>query len=104
SVVAGTDLALSVRVTNLAGHKFPTGYPEGRHAWVSLAAGEDADGNGSLSASEIQFESAAYDAATGKLAGDPQAKVYEVHLGVFDFDGDGQCDTVDGTDNPIFHF
>src|SRR5436190_13251173 len=31
---AGTDVAVSVRVTNLGGHKFPTGYPEGRRAWI----------------------------------------------------------------------
>jgi hypothetical protein len=36
----GERVTLSIRVTNLAGHKLPTGYPEGRRAWVVLKSAE----------------------------------------------------------------
>jgi hypothetical protein len=105
SVLAGDPLLLDVRVTNLAGHKFPTGYPEGRRAWIQIFAGEDANASGSLSPAEITFASGAYDAATGVLTHDPQIVTYEAKLGVFDFNGDGACDTVDdATGREMFHF
>lgn len=105
SVMAGRALPVVVRVTNLAGHKFPTGYPEGRRAWVQVAAGVDADADGVLSASEAQFTSGAYDAASGVLAKDAQLKLYEAKLGVFDHNGTGTCDDVDArTGGPMFHF
>lgn len=105
SVTAGEVLAVSARVTNLAGHKFPTGYPEGRRAWVSLTVGEDRDLDGAIDPGEIVFESAAYDAATGVLTEDPQAKIYEAKLGVFDFNGTGECDLVDDrSGRKMFHF
>jgi len=105
SVQAGGTLDVSIRVTNLAGHKFPTGYPEGRRAFVNVVAGEDLDNDGSLAPSEITFESCAYDSATGDLTVDPQAKIYEAQFGVWDFNGDGQCDTVDDSvSRPMFHF
>jgi hypothetical protein len=42
---AGTTSPLSIRVTNTgAGHNFPTGFPEGRNAWVALRAFDLATG------------------------------------------------------------
>ncbi len=105
SADAGTSFAITARVTNLAGHKFPTGYPEGRRAWVNVIAGEDVDGDGALARSEVQWESASYDRATGVLVADAQAKVYEAKLGVFNHAGTGQCDLVDSaTGKKMFHF
>src|SRR4030095_9084851 len=40
----GTDL--HVTVTNLTGHKLPTGYPEGRRMWLQVKF-KDKDGQGS---------------------------------------------------------
>lgn len=65
---------LVVRVTNQTGHKLPTGYPEGRRIWVNARFFD--------AGSTLIAESAAYDAGTGVLAHDPQAKVYEVHPGI----------------------
>jgi len=39
SASAGTDAALSITVTNSGtGHNFPSGFPEGRNAWVAVRA------------------------------------------------------------------
>jgi hypothetical protein len=62
----------TVRVINHAGHKLPTGYPEGRRMWLHVQA-FDADG-------QLVYESGAYDATTGEIAGDSQ--VYEVKQGI----------------------
>jgi hypothetical protein len=103
--VSGETFEAVVRVTNLAGHKFPTGYPEGRRAWVHAAAGEDADGDTALDPSEVTFESNAYDAATGHLDADPGGKVYELKIGVWDWNGTGACDLVDDVSGrKMFHF
>ncbi len=92
----GGALAAGVRITNLTGHKLPTGYPEGRRMWLQLTA---RDGN-----SEVVFESGAYDAATGELTEDTQAKIYHVEPGIWDLNGTGECDVEDGGGNPLFHF
>jgi hypothetical protein len=64
----------TVRVTNHAGHKLPTGYPEGRRMWLNLRA-FDTDSN-------LIYESGAYDAATGQLQQSPDTKIYEVKQGI----------------------
>jgi hypothetical protein len=64
----------SVTVTNRTGHKLPTGYPEGRRMWLNVVA-RDADG-------DIVYESGAYDPATGVLTEDPDAMIYDIHLGI----------------------
>ena len=82
-----------VRVTNLAGHKLPTGYSEGRRMWLHVVA-RDAMGN-------QVFESGAWSASTGVLASDPQLKVYETLQG--EWDGTS-CRTTDGMGRKQFHF
>jgi MYXO-CTERM domain-containing protein len=65
----GGTVDLAVRVTNLAGHKFPTGYADGRRAWLEIAV-VDASG-----AADVQ--SGAYDTTTGELGDDAQLRLYE---------------------------
>jgi hypothetical protein len=65
---------VDVRVTNETAHKLPSGYPEGRRIWLHVEA---VDGAG-----ETVFESGHYDAATGELTHDEQAKIYEIHAGL----------------------
>jgi len=71
---SGTQKAATVRVTNEAGHKLPTGYPEGRLMWLNVQA-YDADG-------ALVYESGAYDWATGQLTRDEDVKVYEIKQGI----------------------
>lgn len=72
--VEGDSLAVEVRVTNLSGHKLPTGYPEGRRMWVELVA---------LDALGMPFfVSGDYDDATATLNPDPQLHTYEADHGV----------------------
>lgn len=60
---------LRVKVTNKAGHKLPTGYPEGRRMWINVKF-LDAGAN-------LLAESGAYDFDTAELLDDAQIKVYE---------------------------
>ncbi|MGD9047400.1 MAG: PQQ-dependent sugar dehydrogenase [Anaerolineae bacterium] len=71
---SGTVKIATVRVTNHAGHKLPTGYPEGRQMWLNLKA---FDGNDNLI-----HESGAYDPSTGQLQRTPDTQVYEVKQGI----------------------
>jgi uncharacterized repeat protein (TIGR01451 family) len=64
----------TVRVTNQAGHKFPTGYPEGRQAWINLKAYD--------SAGILVYESGAYNLSVGQLVRDADIKVYEAKQGI----------------------
>jgi MYXO-CTERM domain-containing protein len=66
---AGGNVTATVRITNLAGHKLPTGYADGRRAWIEIAV---VDGAG---AADVQ--SGAYDTATGVLTEDAQLRLYE---------------------------
>ena len=86
--------SVTVQVTNVSGHKLPTGYAEGRRAWVNLQL---RDANGVLI-----FESGAYDAASATLTVDAQAKVYEVRHGIWDA-GSSTCATSAGGKEQ-FHF
>jgi hypothetical protein len=70
--VTGTTLALDLAVTNLAGHKFPTGYPS-RRAWLHVAV---RDGQGA-----VVFESGRL-ADTGRIDGndsDADGATFEPH-------------------------
>ncbi len=77
TVTASRDsvgVAATVRVTNLTGHKLPTGYPEGRRMWIELI-GQDSAGN-------TLFWSGRY--TDGNLIRDADIKVYEVIRGLTD--------------------
>jgi len=63
------EVELAVRVTNLAGHKLPTGYADGRRVWLEIAV---IDGAGNVS-----VQSGAYDPVTAHLEDDPQLRKYE---------------------------
>jgi len=69
--INGRELAFSVDVSNLTGHKFPTGYPS-RRAWLHVTV---------RSGSTVVFESGAVD-ATGAIRGndgDVDSHRYEPH-------------------------
>lgn len=90
------SLAVQVKVTNLSGHKLPSGYSEGRRMWLNLQVRD--------AANALVFESAAYDDTSAMLAQDPQARVYEVLQGIYNHNGTNACDVVDGEGNAMFHF
>lgn len=92
----GDALSVEVKVTNLTGHKLPTGYPEGRRMWINVQAH---DGDGALI-----WESGAYDASTGDLTEDAQIKIYRSEPGIYNANGTGECDAVDGDGKHTFHF
>jgi hypothetical protein len=93
---AAGSLDLGIKVTNLTGHKLPTGYSEGRRMWLNVQVH---DANGAL-----VFESAAYDSTTAALTVDAQARVYETFQGIWNHNGSGTCDAVDASGDPMFHF
>ncbi|MBI1850511.1 MAG: hypothetical protein HYR85_09225 [Planctomycetes bacterium] len=86
------ELVAGVRVTNLTGHKLPTGYPEGRRMWLHVQA-LDTQGN-------VIAESGAYDGSTGTLTLDPQIKVYEAMQGL----SAAQALATGLPEGPSFHF
>ncbi len=92
--VAGS-ISVRVRVTNLSGHKLPTGYAEGRRMWLNVKA--------LTPANAVVAESAAYDATTAVLTMDAQAKVYETLQGIWTPGSPGQCVTEVGGKKK-FHF
>jgi len=87
-----TGRTLRVTVTNQTGHKLPTGYPEGRRIWLNVRF-YDAGG-------QLIGESGAYDAATGTLVQDPEARVYECKPGLDEL----TAPLVGTTPGPSFHF
>ncbi len=95
-VAPGEMLGVAVRVTNLTGHKLPTGYTEGRRVWLNVQA-RDAEGN-------LFWESGAYDSATGVLTEDDQVKIYQAKPGIWNSNGTMECDTTDAMGRPEFHF
>ncbi len=70
---SGTQKVATVRVINEAGHKLPTGYPEGRQMWINLKAYDAAD--------NVVYESGGYDPDTGQLDR-ADTKVYEAKQGI----------------------
>ncbi len=72
SAKPGEELRFGVRLTNLTGHKLPTGYPEGRRAWLEVTVTDDAGAS--------LLHSGAYDLATATRADDPQLRTYEVRM------------------------
>jgi MYXO-CTERM domain-containing protein len=73
SAMMDGNVSATVRVTNLTGHKLPTGYPEGRRMWLSV---EIVDETGAVTGG-----SGLYDEETGTLAMDAQIRTYEIKLG-----------------------
>jgi len=65
---------INVRVTNETGHKLPSGYPEGRRAWLNIRAFDAGD--------VVVYESGAYDGDTGILSHDDDAKIYHIEPGI----------------------
>jgi hypothetical protein len=89
------DCKLRARVTNQTGHKLPTGYPEGRRIWVNVKFFD--------SGNQLISESGAYNATTGVLSHDSEAKIYEVHPGI----GENIADPAPGVGlpaGPSLHF
>lgn len=64
---------LLVRITNLTGHKLPTGFAEGRRIWLEVRA----FGPGG----SLRWSSGVYDHASGSLQDSPAPVVFEAHLG-----------------------
>lgn len=91
----GNQATVAVKVTNLTGHKLPTGYPEGRRMWLHLRV-EDAN-------QQLVFESGAYDPATAILTEDPQIKIYEALQGIWNTNSQ-TCDITDAQNRKMFHF
>ncbi|VAW44315.1 hypothetical protein MNBD_GAMMA02-1211 [hydrothermal vent metagenome] len=89
------QLDLAVKVTNLAAHKLPTGYAEGRRMWIHVAV-QNATG-------KVFWESGAYDVSTAILTEDSQLKVYESLQGIWNTD-DATCEVTDDNDDKMFHF
>jgi len=82
--LSANTLTARVKVTNLSGHKLPSGFIEGRRIWINTVA---RDSNGVL-----LWESGAYAPSTGVLTNDAQLKVYESIQGVWErFGQHGQC-------------
>ncbi len=72
-VVPGATVELTVSVANLTGHKLPSGYPEGRRAWLEVTI-DDAAGNRVL-------HSGSYDRDAAELDKDAQVRIYQALLG-----------------------
>lgn len=79
---------LVVNVTNLAGHKLPTGFSEGRRIWINIRFLD--------STGKIVKESGKYNMSTGELVRDDEIKVYEMKPGIKNVEG--------YADGPSFHF
>ena len=88
----GGTLDAVVTVTNLSGHKLPTGYPEGRRMWLHVEVRDGADA--------LVFESGAYANTTGVLSEDAQIKIYHAEPGIWT---SGEC-KIEDAGNPQFHF
>jgi hypothetical protein len=84
------NVTVTVRVTNRAGHKLPTGYGEGRQMWIHIKA-VDKDG-------QLIFENGQLD-SSGKLVRDVQTKVYEQKI-----EADGYDTRVISPEDEEFHF
>jgi hypothetical protein len=70
-----TQVEVNVKVSNLTGHKLPTGYPEGRRMWINLQVKD--------SNNVLIFESGAYNLSTAAL-NESGAKIYESLQGQWD--------------------
>lgn len=72
----GAPFTATIRVANLTGHKFPTGYAESRRAWIAVVITD-----------EDKHEEAllgGYDPATGSIQASPPTHVYRAVHGRWD--------------------
>lgn len=92
---AAGSISVRVKVTNLSGHKLPTGYAEGRRMWLNVKAVSATDA--------VVAESAAYDPLTADLTIDPQAKIYETLQGIWTPGSPGEC-KIEEAGKAQFHF
>lgn len=76
TLAPGQMFDLSVRVLNTTGHKFPTGYVDGRRAWVAVEIIDKLGVSHSLAGG--------YDPATGDIAADPPTHIYRAVHGRWD--------------------
>jgi len=96
------DNKARLRITNLTGHKLPSGYPEGRRMWVNVRFLADGD--------RIVKEIGAYGEKQDTLGGEPvkvptlldgeSTTVYEVIPGI----SEGMAKKFNKTPGPSFHF
>lgn len=73
SLESGESASLAVRLTNLTGHKLPSGYPEGRRVYLELSITMDGQ--------DKEIVSGRWDQATGDLVRDPQIRTYDTEHG-----------------------
>lgn len=92
--LANNIVSFAVKVTNLTGHKLPTGYPEGRRMWLRIQV---TDNN-----SATVFDSGKYNNLTGVLTKDNQIKVYETKQGIYNASNQ-TCET-ESNGKEVFHF
>jgi hypothetical protein len=91
------DGTLNIKITNLAGHKLPTGFTEGRRMWINVKF-HDSNGN-------VIKESGAYNFDSGELTKDTEIKVYESKPGIKNTGNPEAFPDVLGLpDAPSFHF
>jgi len=76
TLAAGQAFDIKVRVQNNTGHKFPTGYVDGRRAWVAVEIIDKAGVSHPLAGT--------YDPATGTIAAEPPTHVYRAVHGRWD--------------------
>jgi hypothetical protein len=95
TVGSAGSLALNVRITNLSGHKLPTGYAEGRRMWLNVQVRDAGDA--------LVAESGAYDVASGVLTTDAQVRIYEVLQGIWN-NTSHTCVVADSGGKAQFHF
>ena len=82
---ASEPFDLVVRVTNLAGHKLPTGYADGRRMWLEVALGDE-------------VLTCRYDETTAELVVDEACRVWRAEHG----DADGPTDHLMRQDRVVF--
>jgi hypothetical protein len=91
---APNQATINVKVTNLTGHKLPTGYPEGRRMWLNVKVTDNVG-------TDI-YESGAYDEVTAVLTQDADIKIYETKPGIWNSQSN-TCVT-DNAGEELFHF
>lgn len=95
SLAGPGQLGVTVKVTNLAGHKLPTGYAEGRRMWLHVVV----TGN----SGQVLWENGYWNPTTGELAQDAQTRVYEILQGIWN-PATQTCEVTDGQGRKMFHF